>query len=79
MWTNDQLFFIDKSAFWTPYLFREIILESWECGLYTSAAYTWVLTVIYFYFPRFVIEIVVEEYAEITLSTVQKGWLKVLV
>ena len=43
--TND-LSFTDKSAFWTSYFFfLEIMLESWGCGLYTSAAYTRVFTV----------------------------------
>ena len=35
-WTNEQLFFNNKSAFWTSYFFGEIMLESWGCGLYTS-------------------------------------------
>ena len=43
--TND-LSFTDKSAFWTSYFFfSKIMLESWGCGLYTSAAYTRVFTV----------------------------------
>ena len=45
--TSFLLFFTDKSAFWTSYFFREIMLESWGCGLYTIAAYTRVFTVVY--------------------------------
>ena len=44
--TNDPSF-TDKSAFWTSYFFfLEIMLVSWGCGLYTSAAYTRVFTVL---------------------------------
>ena len=40
-------FFYKSSAFWHGVIFfSEIMLESWGCGLYTSAAYTRVFTVI---------------------------------
>ena len=39
-----RTFFISLSAFWS--FFSEIMLESLECGLYTSAAYTRDFTVI---------------------------------
>ena len=38
-------FFYKSSAFWSNF-FSEIMLESWGCGLYTSAAYTRVFTVL---------------------------------
>ena len=41
----NDLSFTDESAFWTIF-FLEIMLESWGCGLYTSAAYTRVFTII---------------------------------
>ena len=37
-------FFYKSSAFWN-FVFFEIMLESFGCGLYTSAAYTRVFTV----------------------------------
>ena len=37
--------FFTKAHFWFFFFFK-IMLESWECGLYTSAAYTRVFTVI---------------------------------
>ena len=49
--TND-LSFTDKSAFSVDlFFFLKIMLESWGCGLYTSAAYTRVFTV-WQYFGR---------------------------
>ena len=43
--TNKRRTFCYKGAFWSFYFFPEIMLESWGCGLYTSAAYTRVFTV----------------------------------
>ena len=40
-------FFYKSSAFWS--FFSEIVLESFGCGLYTSAAYTRVFTVLFDY------------------------------
>ena len=39
-----QTFFTSQALF-RVFLFSEIMLESWGCGLYTSAAYTRVFTV----------------------------------
>ena len=43
-----NFFFTDESAFWTSYFLPEIMLESWGCSLYTSAAYTQVFRVLHF-------------------------------
>ena len=40
-------FFYKSSAFWS-FFFSKIMLESWGCGLYMSAAYTRVFTVFQF-------------------------------